>query len=220
MHALIVLWFQWLHDWGYLGIVVLMAMESSIFPVPSELVIPPAAYWAAQGRYQLWGVVLAGTVGSYLGAAATYWAARWLGRPLLIRYGGWLLITEAKLLHAERWLQRYEAGGIFFARLFPVVRHLIGIPAGIVRMNFRVYSVMTIIGSGLWCAILAWFGVRVLGDQPRLLEEPAQMILVLQERSLWFVGLALLLCLAYFGYLKLTAASAPRSPKDLPKHFH
>jgi len=205
MHWLITVWFQWIHDWGYLGIILLMAMESSIFPVPSELVIPPAAYWAAQGRYTLWGVVLAGTVGSYLGAAATYWAARAIGRPLVLRYGGWLLVTEAKLLHAERWLQRYEAGGIFFARLIPVVRHLIGIPAGIVRMNFRIYSVMTLIGSALWCAVLAWFGQRVLGDQPQLLDDPGLMIAVLKERSLWFVGLVLLFCILYFAYLRLTA---------------
>src|SRR3990172_8772391 len=80
MHALIVIWFQWVHDWGYPGIILLMAMESSIFPVPSELVIPPAAYWAEQGRYSLWGVVLAGTVGSYLGAAAAHLVARSVGR--------------------------------------------------------------------------------------------------------------------------------------------
>lgn len=214
MHAFIVMWFQWLHDWGYLGIVVLMAMESSIFPVPSELVIPPAAYWAAQGRYSLWGVVLAGTVGSYLGAAITYWAARWLGRPLLLRHGGWLMITETKLLHAERWLQRYEAGGIFFARLFPVVRHLIGIPAGIIRMNFRVYSIMTVIGSALWCSILAWFGMRVLGDQPQLLDDPARMIQVLHDRLWWFVGLVLVLGIAYFLYLRLTAQPGPDAPAD------
>ena len=77
------IWFQWVHDWGYPGIVILMALESSIVPIPSEIVIPPAAYWAAQGRYSFTGVVLAGTLGSYLGAAATYWMARWLGRPLL-----------------------------------------------------------------------------------------------------------------------------------------
>ncbi len=215
MHALITLWFQWLHDWGYVGIVLLMAMESSILPVPSELVIPPAAYWAAQGRYTLWGVVLAGTIGSYLGAAATYWAARWLGRPLVIRYGRYLLIPEAKLLKAERWLQRYEAGGILFARLFPVVRHLIGIPAGIVRMNFRTYSVMTLLGSALWCAVLAWFGVHVLGDQPQLLDNPDQMLHVLKARLLWFVGLVLALCILYMAYIRSTAGpAAPRSPRS------
>ncbi len=205
MHELIILWFQWLHDWGYLGIVALMAMESSIIPLPSELVIPPAAYWAAQGRYTLWGVVVAGTVGSYLGATAMYWAARGVGRPLVIRYGKYIWISEDKLLKSERWLQRYEAGGVFFARLFPVIRHLIGIPAGIVRMNFKVYSLMTITGSGLWCAVLAWFGVRVIGDQPHLLDDPAQMIHVVQHRSIWFLALIVLMCVMYFAFLKMTA---------------
>lgn len=210
MHDFIVLWFHWLHDWGYLGIVALMAMESSIIPVPSELVIPPAAFWAAQGRYELWGVVLAGTAGSYLGAATMYWAARWLGRPLMIRFGRYIFIPETKLLKAERWLQRYEAGGVLFARLFPVVRHLIGIPAGIVRMDFRTYSVMTILGSAFWCAVLAWFGVHVLGDQPQLLDNPDLMLQVLKARLLWFVGLALALCVLYMAYLRSTAG--PSTP--------
>ncbi|HEX9757313.1 MAG TPA: DedA family protein [Nitrospiria bacterium] len=208
MHWMITLWFQWVHDWGYTGIIILMAMESSIFPVPSELVIPPAAYWAAQGRYNFWGVVVAGTVGSYIGAAVTYWVARWAGRPIVLRYGKYFWIPETKLLRAERWLERYEAGGVFFARLIPVIRHLIGIPAGIVRMNFKIYSAMTILGSAIWCWILAWFGAKVIGDQPNLLNDPAEMVHVLKERALWFVGLILLIALLYFLALKLTAKPA------------
>ena len=119
MHQWIGVWFQWVHDWGYPGIVLLMAMESSVIPIPSEIVIPPAAYWATQGRYSLAGVVIAGTTGSYLGAAITYWVARWIGRPLMVRYGRYIFCPEGKLLRAERWLSRYEAGGIFFARLVP-----------------------------------------------------------------------------------------------------
>ena len=84
MHAWIVIWFGLVRDWGYPGIVLLMAMESSVIPLPSEVVIPPAAYWAAQGKYSFWGVILAGTVGSYLGAAVMYWASRWIGRPLVV----------------------------------------------------------------------------------------------------------------------------------------
>jgi membrane protein DedA with SNARE-associated domain len=205
MHALVVIWFQWVRDWGYPGIILLMAMESSIFPVPSELVIPPAAYWAEQGRYSLWGVVLAGTVGSYLGAAATYWVARWVGRPLVIRYGRYFFVPEAKLLRAERWLGRYEAGSVFFARLLPVVRHLIGIPAGLVRMNFTIYSVMTIIGSAIWCSILAWFGARVIGDQPQLLDNPTEMVNVLGSRFHWIAGLVLALAVLHILVLRLTA---------------
>jgi len=206
------IWFQWVHDWGYPGIVILMAMESSIFPIPSEIVIPPAAYWATQGRFSFGGVVLAGTVGSYLGAAATYWAARWLGRPLLARYGRYVFCPEAKLLRAERWLVRYEVGGVFFARLVPVVRHLIGIPAGLMRMPFGLYSAMTIVGSGLWCGILGWFGGNMLGDRPELINDPALLVQILRERSWWFGGFAIVLCALYVLVMRLTAPSKPLVP--------
>ncbi|MBI3812792.1 MAG: DedA family protein [Nitrospirae bacterium] len=209
MQALIVIWFNLVRDWGYPGIVLLMAIESSVFPLPSEVVIPPAAYWAAQGKYSLWGVILAGTVGSYLGAAVMYWASRWIGRPLVMRYGKYFFIPESKLLRAERWLARYEAGGIFFARLLPVVRHLIGIPAGIVRMDFRTYSLMTIAGSASWCTVLAWFGVKVIGDRPELLNDPQEMIRVLSGRFHWFAGLILLLALLYIVVMRLTAKPEP-----------
>jgi membrane protein DedA with SNARE-associated domain len=205
VHQWVGVWFQWVHDWGYPGIIILMAMESSIFPIPSEIVIPPAAYWAAQGRFSVEGVVLAGTVGSYIGAAATYWAARWLGRPLLVRYGRYVFCPETKLLRAERWLARYESGGIFFARMVPVVRHLIGIPAGLVRMPFGMYSAMTIIGSALWCGVLAWFGVAVLGDQPDLMKDPEKMFQVLRQRSYWIGGFALAFCGLYLLVMRLTA---------------
>ena len=212
MHAWIVIWFNLVRDWGYPGIILLMAMESSVLPLPSEVVIPPAAYWAAQGRYNLWGVILAGTTGSYLGAAVMYWASRWIGRPLVVRYGKYFFIPESKLLRAERWLVRYEAGGIFFARLLPVVRHLIGIPAGIVRMDFKTYSLMTITGSAVWCAVLAWFGAEVIGDRPELLNDPQQMIQVLSERFHWFVGLILLLAGLYILVMRLTAKPEPARP--------
>ncbi|MBA2242273.1 MAG: DedA family protein, partial [Chthoniobacterales bacterium] len=117
MHQLLEIWFQWVLNWGYLGIIILMAMESSIFPVPSEVVIPPAAFLAAQGHLDFTGVVLAGTAGSYLGSAITYWVSRALGRPLIMRYGKYFLLGPGKLERAEAWLARYEAGGVFFARL-------------------------------------------------------------------------------------------------------
>jgi membrane protein DedA with SNARE-associated domain len=204
-------WFQWVHDWGYPGIVVLMAMESSIVPIPSEIVIPPAAYWAAQGRFSYAGVIIAGTIGSYLGAAATYWVARLVGRPLLVRYGGYVGVPEPKLARSERWLARYEAGGVFFARLVPVVRHLIGIPAGLVRMPFGIYSLMTIVGAGLWCAVLAWFGGDLLGSHPDLLNDPTRLVKVLRDRS-WLVGgFAVLLCALYLLVLRVTAPPTPRA---------
>ena len=139
-----------------------MAMESSIFPVPSEIVIPPAAFLATEGKLSTFGVIAAGTFGSWLGATATYWASLWLGRVFIARWGRYFLVSEAKLERAERWLRRYEAGGIFFARLLPVIRHIISIPAGIIRMNFSTFSVMTLAGSALWCSVLAWFGQKVI----------------------------------------------------------
>ena len=87
MHHLLEVWSGWVLHGGYVGIIVLMAMESSIFPVPSEVVIPPAAFLAAQGHLNFWGVIVAGTVGSYLGSAITYWVSRAVGRPLVLRYG-------------------------------------------------------------------------------------------------------------------------------------
>ena len=186
-----------------------MALESTIVPIPSEIVIPPAAYWATQGRYSMGGVVLAGTVGSYLGASISYWVARWVGRPLLLRWGRYILVPEGKLLRAERWLARYEAGGVFFARLVPVVRHLIGIPAGIVRMPFGVYSAMTIIGSALWCSVLAWFGASLLGDHPDLMQDPERLVQVLKERSYWIGGFALGICALYVVVMRLTLPAQP-----------
>lgn len=207
MHRLLGVWFEWVHDWGYTGIVALMALESSVFPLPSEVVIPPAAYWAKQGRFSMAGVVLAGTLGSYIGAAAMYWMARLLGRPLLLRYGKYFFCPEEKVLLAERWLSRYEAGGVFFARLVPVVRHLIGIPAGLVRMPFRTYSVMTLAGAGLWCWVLAWFGGKILGDQPQLIEDPEALVHVLRNRT-WEIGaFALLLCALYVFVMRVTSRS-------------
>lgn len=208
MHDWVLVWFEWVRDWGYPGIVLLMALESSVFPIPSEIVIPPAAYWATQGRYSLTGVVVAGTLGSYLGAAATYWVARWVGRPLLLRYGVYAFCPPAKVARAERWLARYEAGGIFFARLVPVVRHLVGIPAGLVRMPFGIYSVMTLVGAGLWCMVLAWFGQSLLGSQPDLVQDPTRLVQVLQERSYLVGGFALLLCGLYVFVMRVTAKPA------------
>src|SRR5205085_12037042 len=108
MHHLLETWFHWVLSGGYLGIIVLMAMESSIFPVPSEVVIPPAAFLAAQGKLSFTGVVLAGTLGSYLGAAITYWVARAIGRPLIVKYGRFILLTPEKLEQSEYWLARSE----------------------------------------------------------------------------------------------------------------
>ena len=196
LHHLIQIWFGWVQAWGYPGIILLMAMESSIFPVPSEIVIPPAAYLAAQGQLSWWGVVASGTFGSWLGASATYWSARWVGRALIARWGRFLLITTEKLERAERFLHRYEAGGVFFSRLLPVVRHLIGIPCGLVRMDFRIFSLMTIVGSFIWCSVLAWYGARIGRDHPGAIDDPERFMAAVKGDLHWIIlAVALLACL-------------------------
>lgn len=190
-HELIRIWFGWVDQWGYWGVFILMAMESTIIPVPSEIVMPPAAFWAAQGKMDMGGVILAGTLGSYFGSAINYWVSQWVGLPILSRYGKYFLLTEKKLKLAEGWVSQYGAFGIFLARLLPVVRHLISIPAGILKMPFGKFSIATLVGAGLWCSILAWFGQQVIGNRPELLNSPESMMSVIKEKLLWFVVAAL-----------------------------
>jgi membrane protein DedA with SNARE-associated domain len=156
-------------------VALLMAIESSLVPLPSEVVIPPAAHLAWTegihlGSAQLTGwpaqiaLVIAGAIGSWVGATVMYWASRWAGRPLVMRYGKYMFIPASKVEGAERWAASYGSFGIFASRLLPVVRHLIGIPAGIVRMDYVKFSVYTLLGSAVWCAVLCWLGVRVGAD--------------------------------------------------------
>ena len=146
-----------------------MALESTFVPIPSEVIIPPAAYLAhTQGQMSLLGIILAGSAGSWVGAAAMYWAARLLGRPLVLRFGRYIGISPAKIELAEAWAARYESAGVFFSRLLPVIRHLIGIPVGILRMDFRWYALATLAGSLLWCSVLAGLG-KTIGQHPELL---------------------------------------------------
>jgi len=155
---------------GYWLIIGLMALESTVVPIPSEVIIPPAAYLAhTQGQLSFAGVVAAGTVGSWLGASVMYWAARLLGHPLIVRWGRYLGLGAAKLDMAERWCTRYGPPGVFLSRLLPVIRHLIGIPSGILRMDFRRYALATLLGSLLWCLVLARLGDAV-GQHPEMLE--------------------------------------------------
>jgi membrane protein DedA with SNARE-associated domain len=213
LHELIRIWFHWVEEWGYFGVFVLMAMESSIIPVPSEVVMPPAAFWAAQGRMNFWGVVAAGTAGSWFGSAVSYWVAQGVGLPVVRRYGKYFLMPEAKLAIAEEWVRRYGTPGVFTARLIPVVRHLISIPAGIFRMPFGRFSVVTTLGAGLWCLILSWFGQQVLGDSPELLQTPEAMVRVMKDKLIWFVVAVLLLGALYAAVLRMKGrAAASASP--------
>lgn len=205
MHHLLEIWFGWVLHGGYLGIIVLMAMESSIFPVPSEIVIPPAAFLAARGDLSYTGVILAGTLGSYLGAAITYWISRSVGRAFVLRFGKYFFISPDKLERAELWLARYEAGGVFFARLLPVIRHLISIPAGIIRMNFWIFSLVTIVGSAIWCAVLTYLGAKAYRAQPDLISNPDGLVQLIKAQSHWIILFVAVLAILYVVVLRLSA---------------
>jgi membrane protein DedA with SNARE-associated domain len=191
------MWFDLTLRWGYPGVFVLMAIESTVFPLPSEVVVPPAAYLATQGHLSFWGVVAAATLGSWAGASLSYWVARAAGRPLLLRYGRYVFVPEKKWLLAEGWINRYSAAGIFFARLLPVVRHLVSLPAGAARMDFKVFTTMTLLGSLAWSTVLAWFGAKVLGEEKQLLQDPGAMVRVLKDKLGWFVAAAAVLMVLY-----------------------
>lgn len=199
MHEFVKSTLEWylgaLDQGGYWLVGLLMAMESSILPVPSEFVVPPAAYLAhTRGTFTLPGIVIAGTIGSWVGASVMYWTADLLGRPLLVRYGRYIGITHEKIDRAEAWSSHYGGVGVFISRLLPVIRHLIGIPAGIVRMHYGWFSLATVIGSALWCSVLCWVGVTAGQDQ-QLLQGSLHRI------SLWVGGLMLLLGLLYYVFV-------------------
>jgi membrane protein DedA with SNARE-associated domain len=184
-----------LDEGGYWLVAALMAMESSIIPLPSEFVIPPAAHVAhVKGNMTLTGVVVAGTIGSWFGATVMYWLSRLLGRPLLMRYGRYFLVTPEKIERAEAWSSHYGTMGVFISRLLPVIRHLIGIPAGIVRLNYLWYSIATLVGSAIWCAVLAWIGVTA-GQDEELMRGSVHRI------SLWVGGLTLLIGALYYFFV-------------------
>jgi membrane protein DedA with SNARE-associated domain len=223
LHQWIGTWLGWVESGGYSGVIVLMAMESSIFPVPSEVVIPPAAIAAAGGgKMSLTGVILAGTFGSWLGSAVTYWLSFWIGRALITRWGKYVFITTEKLERAERFMSRYEAGGIFFARLLPVIRHLISIPAGVIRMGFLKFSIMTITGSAIWCSVLAWLGGNVGRNNPELMQIPDErakaeaLIAAIKPETKPIILAVLGVCVLYAVAMKLSARGTENSKLQEP----
>jgi membrane protein DedA with SNARE-associated domain len=198
LHDLIKIWFEWSRDMGYWGVFLMMALESTIVPVPSEIIMPPAGYWAEQGQMSIWGVILAGGLGSTFGSSICYWFSYTVGRAVLARYGKWLLLPPERLELAERWLAEFALGGIFLSRLLPVVRHLIGFPAGLIRVPFGKFAFITFVGSTLWCGILAFFGARTIGQQPNLLNDPNALTQAVKHNLLWFVLLVVGLGAGWF----------------------
>lgn len=148
---------------GYAGVVLLMGVESACIPLPSELIMPFAGYLVFKGQLVLWGVAVAGAVGCVLGSLLAYYVGSFGGRPLVQRYGRYLLISHHDLALADRWFARHGDITIFVGRLLPVVRTFIAFPAGVARMALGKFVLYTFVGSLIWCWALAWVG-QSLGE--------------------------------------------------------
>ena len=155
---------------GYPGIVLLMAMESSIIPVPSELVMPPAGYLAYQGHMNMAAVILCGTAGSLIGAYVNYFVSHYLGRPLILKYGKYVLIPPDQFERVERFFLQHGEISTFIGRLLPVIRHLISIPAGVAGMNHFKFTLYTLLGAGIWCTILTLIGYAIGENQQLIMQ--------------------------------------------------
>lgn len=176
---------------GYGGIVLLMAIESACVPLPSELIMPFAGYLVYQGSMKLLLVATAGALGCNLGSLVAYEVGFHGGRPLVIRYGRWLLLGQRELDSADRFFARWGYLAVFLGRLLPVIRTFIALPAGIARMPRGRFHIYTFLGSWPWCFALAWLGMK-LGENWRALGKylhkfDAVILVLLVGGFLWFV---------------------------------
>ncbi len=170
MHAMIDWIVQTVGALGYLGIFVMMLIESSIFPLPNEVVMIPAGYLCAKGEMSMPVVIVLGTLGSIAGALLNYYLAVVLGRKLILRYGHYLFFSAEKLEKVERFFKTHGSFSTFTGRLIPVVRHYISLPAGLARMNVALFCFYTGLGAGIWVTILTLLGY-FFGQNQALLEE-------------------------------------------------
>jgi membrane protein DedA with SNARE-associated domain len=163
---------------GYFGVFFLMMLESMVFPIPSELVMPFAGFLAAKGEFSLALVILFSSLGSIAGSLLSYYIGKYGGEKAVIKYGRYMLLDETDLKKTEAWFKKSGEKTIFIGRLIPVVRHLISIPAGIGKMDLKKFCIYTLIGATLWNSILAYLGY-VLGknwDKVRQYTEPVSIV--------------------------------------------
>jgi membrane protein DedA with SNARE-associated domain len=146
---------------GYLGIVGLMAIESACIPLPSEIIMPFSGYLASTGRFNIFFVATAGAIGCNLGSTIAYAVGRYGGRPLVERWGTYILISRRDLATADWFFGRYGGAAVFFGRLLPVIRTFVALPAGIARLPQLKFQVYTFLGSWPWCFALAYIGYKL-----------------------------------------------------------
>lgn len=180
---------------GYTGIISLMFLESSFFPFPSEVVMPPAGYLAWKGEMSLSLVLLSGIAGSLLGALFNYWIAVKLGRPFLLKYGKYFFVSPESIDKADKFFQKHGHVSTLVGRLLPVIRQYISLPAGIARMPMKTFMLFTTIGAGAWVIVLTFAGY-LLGEHQDMLKEYLHII------TIACIGLAVLIAGGYILYLR------------------
>jgi membrane protein DedA with SNARE-associated domain len=200
-------WFSFLAAWymahiNYGSLVVMMAIESSFFPLPSEIVIPPAAWKAAQGDLNPFLIILAGTTGSLLGAMFNYFLALTLGRPIIYkladtRLAHMMMIDRVKVENAENYFLKFGKSSTFIGRLIPGIRHLISIPAGLAKMKFTDFIFFTVLGAALWTTILTILGYSIYTQRELLQKYYAELSYLLLA-----IGVIFVIYLIYRGFRK------------------
>ena len=177
---------------GYLGISFFMALESMIFPIPSEAIMPFAGFLAAQGQFSMWGIAIASTIGSLIGSYLSYAIGLYGGKPFLQKFGKFFLLDESHLEWTEKFFQKYGNKAVLISRFIPVVRHLISIPAGIAKMPLFTFGIYTALGATTWNMFLAWLGFK-LKEKWNLVDEYTHFLD-------YIVVFVLLIVIVYFYY--------------------
>jgi membrane protein DedA with SNARE-associated domain len=180
---------------GYLGITLLMTLESACIPIPSEIIMPFSGYLVFLGRFSLLAVIFWGAVGNLLGSIIAYWVGVFGGRPFIERYGKYVLLRQEELDRAQRFFGKYGNLSIFFSRLLPIIRTFISFPAGIAKMRFGKFCFYTFIGSLFWSAILAYIGV--------FLGENWEIVGTYFRKFDWLIAILLIVFIVLFLYKKL-----------------
>lgn len=208
MHLIIAAIVEIVGKLGYLGIVTLMFLESSFFPFPSEVVIPPAGYLASQGRMSLWVVIALGTLGSLLGALFNYWISLVLGRPLILKFGRYLGLTERRYNRAEGYFRRHGEISTFVGRLIPGLRQYISLPAGLARMNLGRFALFTGLGAGIWVTVLALLGYFI-GNNQELFKRSLHQITI-------YIAISLALLILLYSWWYRRQSRRALLPEDDP----
>lgn len=184
---------QTIGSMGYLGIILLMFIESTFIPLPSELVIPPAGYLISQNKMSWFGVISSGTLGSLLGALFNYSIAIYLGRPFIYKYGKYFGVSKKHLTKGEIFFQKHGNISTFVGRLILGIRHYISFPAGLAKMDLKKFSLYTTLGAGIWVFILAYIGYFIGNNREEVIKVSRQWGLYIFLACILLIGVYILI---------------------------